>query len=350
MKNVEELLAAITEEQPCGVDVSNEMALQQIEMALESFARNRSMGLELKEESKPKWHDYVATCEELFGQGKHLQVAILLCLGWLNLEGLDGFKRGMQVIRGLVVDYWDSFYPSAEDEDERMMVLENLVTSIGQEGDYCEFMATLRRAPLSNSRLGVATLEEALGEKTPSDRDLEEEFDPSTVPGDVAMAMQDSGTEYVDGVDAMLVEIQELVEEVSTAVRDRVGASAPSWDSMNQNLAALRVFLEPYKTPEEEPVEEEAGAGAEGGEGGEAKPKGISGGVHSKEDVTRALDEIIKFYERSSNSELAKSPVPLMAKGIRRTMDMGFREMVEIFTPTTYEVLDLIAGTHQEGE
>lgn len=346
---VEELLAPISEEQPCGVDVSGDVGMQQIEMALEAFARNRAMGLELKDEAKPKWQEYVAVCEGLFVRGKHLQVALLLSLSWLNLEGLGGFKRGLQLIRGLLVDYWDSFYPAADNEDERIMILENLVTSLGQEGDYCEFMATLRRTPLSNSRLGVATLEAAFGDTIPSDRDLKDDFDPSKVPGEVAMALQDSGPEHVDGVDAVLEEIEGLVEEMKTTLRERVGVNAPSWDPVEQNVKAIRVLLQPYKTAIAEPAAAEASGGGEAG-GVPVKAEGFSGGVHSKRDVTRALDEIIQFYERSSDSELAKSPVPLMAKGIRRTMDMGFREMVQIFTPNTYEVLDLIAGTHESVE
>ena len=119
MTNVEELLAAVSEEHPCGVDISSDPRLQQIEMALEGASRNRALDLELKEETKPKWHDYVTTCEEMWAEGKHLSVALLLCLGWLNVEGLTGFRQGLLLIRWLIVDHWETFYPAVDEEDLR---------------------------------------------------------------------------------------------------------------------------------------------------------------------------------------------------------------------------------------
>ena len=282
----------------------------------------------------------------MWAEGKHLSVALLLCLGWLNVEGLTGFRQGLLLIRGLLVDHWETFYPEVDEEELRLMILENLVNPIAQEGDYFEFMSALRQAPLSNSRLGVATLAEALGDFVPSDRDLDEVLDPSKVSGDVAVAIQDSGNEFVDGLLATVEEIQGIVGELNTAVRDRVGSNAPSWEPLEQNLAAIRCLLAEYGTPAVEPVAEVA---SEGGEAAGAPPQGFTGGINSKKDVCKALDEIIKFYTQGeSYDDAEKSPVPLMARGIRRTMDIGFREMVQIFTPDTYAVLDTIAGESGE--
>jgi type VI secretion system protein ImpA len=343
MTNVEELLAVVSEEQPCGVDVSSDPRLQQIEMALEAFSRNRALGLELKEETKPKWDDYITTCEEMWAEGKHLSVALLLCLGWLNVEGLTGFRQGLLLIRGLIVDHWDALFPAIDEEDQRVMILENLVNPIAQEGDYFEFMMALRQASLSNSRLGAATLAEALGESVPSDRDLADVIEPSTVSGEVAIALQDSGTEFVDELLVTVDEIQGIVGELNTAVRDRIGSNAPSWEPLEQNLAAIRRLLAGFGTPESEPSVEVDVGGGDVVAG--APPQGFTGGIDSKKDVCKALDEIIKFYTRGeAYDDAEKSPVPLMARGIRRTMDLGFREMVQIFTPDTYTVLDTIAG------
>ena len=73
------------------------------------------------------------------------------------------------------------------------------------------------------------------------------------------------------------------------------------------------------------------GAGGADGENGSAAPGGgqfggpsLSGEINSREDVLRALDKVISYYERAEPS----SPIPLLIKRSKRLVSASFMDIV----------------------
>ena len=114
---IEELLTPISPDQPAGSDLRYAPIAGQIREA----RRNEeaiSQG-EWKREIKTADYLLVTTLAQkaLRQNGKDLQVAAWLTEALLAREGLTGLRQGLELLHGLLANYWDTAYPLIEDGD-----------------------------------------------------------------------------------------------------------------------------------------------------------------------------------------------------------------------------------------
>ena len=57
-------------------------------------------------------------CLELWKKTRDLRVAAYLCVAETELNGFEGFAEGLDVIRWLISDMWDGFYPRLDPDDD----------------------------------------------------------------------------------------------------------------------------------------------------------------------------------------------------------------------------------------
>ena len=149
--SVEELLAPLSGESPCGEDLSYDPALSDLETRVQGKAETQFAAAE-----EPNWRDVQKLCLDLFTRTKDLRVTMALALALLRLDGLPGFAQGTELLRGLLEQYWPGFYPRLDPEDdndplERMNLLSSLAAPEGTFGDAMRFIARLREVPLCQS-------------------------------------------------------------------------------------------------------------------------------------------------------------------------------------------------------
>lgn len=71
---------------------------------------------------------------------------------------------------------------------------------------------------------------------------------------------------------------------------------------------------------------------------------GGSGDINSRTDVERALDRIVAFYESTEPS----SPIPHLARRMRRMVAMDFLQLMEEIAPSGLKEFRSIAGVEDE--
>src|ERR1700730_1547781 len=151
----EELLIPISEESPCGEDLSYDAGLQE----MESLARGKPE-TQFSPGEPPDWKQLQTKCLELFARSKDLRIALTLSVALLELEGLAGFREALALMKGLSETFWATVYPQldpADDNDplQRMNIVASLATPVGTFGDPFQVLERLRRVPLCNSvRMG----------------------------------------------------------------------------------------------------------------------------------------------------------------------------------------------------
>src|SRR6266436_5314316 len=147
----EELLRPISEEAPCGVDLSYDVRLQE----LETLARGKPE-TQFSAAEPPDWKQIRASCLELFEQSKDLRVALVLTVALLELEGIAGFREGVALMKGLLGSYWANVHPQLDPADnndplQRMNIVASLATPVGTFGDPFRILERLRSIHLCNS-------------------------------------------------------------------------------------------------------------------------------------------------------------------------------------------------------
>lgn len=105
------------------------------------------------EDKDPDYRKLEKNCLELWGKTRDLRVAAYLCVAATELNGLAGLADGVTVIRWLIENMWDDFYPRLDPDDdndplERLNILAMLSPEPGAFNDPVMFLSKLRQVKL----------------------------------------------------------------------------------------------------------------------------------------------------------------------------------------------------------
>jgi type VI secretion system protein ImpA len=343
MISVEELLQPISEDAPCGEDLSYDVALQELENSARGKPETQFSAAE-----PPEWKQVAKAGLELFSRSKDLRIALTLTVAWLELEGLPGFHRGIGVMAGLLQTFWAAVHPQldpADDNDplQRMNIVASLATPIGTYGDPYRVLERLRAAPLTNSmQMGRLSLADLLRAESGG------EGGEQRTPAQIEAAFRDTSPEFLalnyQSVTAALA----LVKELDDYLTNIVGANnAPDLSALSSELAAVQKRLAPYfeaASAASAIAEATVAAGETGGPApavaGAPGAFSVTGEIRSREEVLRLLDRICRYYAQYEPS----SPVPLILKRAARLAAMDFMQIIADLTPDSATQIRTITG------
>ena len=332
---VEELLKPISEESPCGEDLSDDASLQE----LETMARGKQE-TQFSAAEPPDWKQLQSRSLELFGRSKDLRIAMTLTVAAIELDGLPGLRESLMLVKGLLETYWTTVYPQldpADDNDplQRMNIVASLATPMGTFGDPFRILERLRAIPLCNSvQMGRYSLTEILRAESGVAAETEK---PVVATAQIEAAFRDSNPEELGEIFQVLSDCISLVLAIDEWITRTVGASrAPDLTPLSADLGAMRSRVAPYLKEIGTPpigtdvVPAPAGQVAFSSEGE----------IRSRKDVLMLLQKICLYYDRIEPS----SPVPLMLKRAARLVEMDFMQIIEDLSPDAIAQVRVITG------
>jgi type VI secretion system protein ImpA len=338
----EELLKPVSEEAPCGEDLSYDTGFQ----ALETMARG-TPETQFSEAKPPDWKAVRSACVELFARSKDLRIAVILSVAELELEGLPAFREVLALIKGLLEKDWSDVHPALDPADnndplERMNIVASMAMPIGSFGDHLRVIERLRNAPLCNSvQMGQYSLSDILRAEAAAGGKADDSG-PTLVR--IEAAFRDSNRDELAQLYRTLSESVTIVESTDAFLTQTVGADkAPDLIPLSAELASMRKRIEPYVPAASLLTTEEAVPGTEAA-GDVAQPSG-QGELRSREDVVRLLHKICDFYARAEPS----SPVPLVLKRAIRLAEMDFLQIMKDIAPDAMAEIYRISGEKEEG-
>jgi type VI secretion system protein ImpA len=334
MFKVDDLLVPLSPEDPCGTDLSYDPALH----GLETLSQGKPE-TQFSEGEEPNWKKVSEQSLALFGRTKDLRVAIHLIVAELEEDGFPGFASGLQLLRGLVEQYWDTLYPRLDPEFgndplERINLISSLSTPEGTFGDTLQILGRVRRAPLCHSqRLGSISLSQIQAANTrpaaPPEGDQ-----PVTAKGPdltlIEAAFKDSDAAPLVQIDQSLSSAINELEALSEFLDRTVGVTkSVSFEALRSTLLEARKQVGRYLTSAE------GGLGQEPGPGIAVDDKGrnaaIPGPIRTRTDVLRSLDAICAYYESTEPS----SPVLPLLRRTQQLVGKNFTEILQELAPDT---------------
>jgi type VI secretion system protein ImpA len=339
----EDLLKPVTDEAPCGQDLSYDASLQELELMARGKEETQFSAAEL-----PDWKKVRARCLELFDRSKDLRIAMTLTLSSLALDGLPGFRESLRLLKGLLERYWSTVHPQLDPSDnndpmQRMNIISAIAKPIGAFGDPLRILERLRAIPLCNSvQMGRYNLAEilraesgaaALGDK------------PGATLAQIEAAFRDTKPEELEEISGLLADCIDLVREIDEKVTKSVGAAnAPDLTALSDELRTMRSRIAPYVQAGKAVAEDsEPIATSPGAAGGQAALS-LDGEIRSREDVVRLLNKICQYYDRTEPS----SPVPFILKRAARLAGMDFMQIIEDLSPDALSGIRTITGEKEE--
>ncbi|HWA24645.1 MAG TPA: type VI secretion system protein TssA [Lacunisphaera sp.] len=333
---IEELLAPVRADAPCGDDPWATAVLSELETLIKGKPADQFSAAE-----EPDWPALRKRTLEVAATTKDLRVGCILAATLLRVEGLAGFQSGIQLIRGYTERYWTAVFPLLDASDnndptERVNALGSLSVPIETDGDILRIVAGLRKTPLlSAPRTGRFGLEHHLAVKNQTPWPAEAGNAPTESLLDAAK--QEVGPEAVAAVVTATNEILADLAAIEKLFKENAGPAAfPSFELLRKELKQIVSWLDVGAAAAPEGEAGAAGGTAAAGGGGPS----IGGAVRNREDVLRALEAVIAYYRVSEPS----SPVPFLLRRAIRIVPMDFLEVMNELTPEVREKINMLVG------
>ena len=338
------LLEPISADAPTGEDLSYDPIYNELAVLILGTPETQ-----FSEAKDPSWAAVRKQAEEGLKRSKDLQIAVYYAVALTQTGGLEGGAKGMELVSGLVRQYWATVHPQLDPDDndptQRLNILSQLTVEPGSYGDPIKYIDRLSSAAIFRAPgLGAVTLN-FLKTESPSP-------DGSTMlgAGRLPEIVANSNPEEVAaGLDA-LRRVLNAVHALDDFLIETLGRGlAPSFELL---IKALDKGLRPFDALAggNAPTEETAAAEAEtGGVATVPVRRGgtpISGEIQTLEDVRRTLQKICDYYAAAEPS----SPIPILLKRAQRLVGKGFLELIDNLAPGGRSEIDVIAGPAPEDE
>ena len=377
--DVDSLLAEISPESPCGKDIAYDVEFFNLERLVEGTAEIQ-IGDLVKESEDPDWNKVCESSLELLKSSRDLRLILYLTLAALCLEGFSGFCDGLALLCGSLERYWDDLFPRLDPDDdndpvERMNIIGALSppkTAMSDQ-DPMKFGLRLMNVPLcrpDDPRLPRPSMRDILmasgevqtpdseGANVPSMQLIDTAFEQAEISAlkDTDQVLQRC-LEHLNTLDSLLVErvgsaaapdfseLENLLKRMQSktnAYLERRGFGADG-SLLKQIQTKMGSYLERKKSgtnkhPGEENERDDSNPGETAVQGA------LSGVITSKEEVLKALEMIVNYYEQNEPS----SPVPLLIKRAKRLVGRSFMDIIRDLSPDAVSQVKMVSGEEEE--
>lgn len=311
MADLEQLLAPISAEQPCGPDRSDDrLAIEQ------PFERPESATGE-EAASETDWGAVIDDIVAEFGRTKDLWLAIYLCRAGVYAKQWGWIELGAGALAGLVERYWDNVHPSLQEYGvtARIMACNTLA-------NRAAFINPLLRVPIiAHIRLGVFSSVDF--ERLAKGREAESDFPHfQKILTEVGPAQLQASHAAVGRIEAALRQTEKLFLEKTG------GSESPDFALTFETLGRMKKAIGQFHSVPGANTAGEAGAG-EAETGGSAAGGGDFSSIRSRAEVIRAIDAIAEYYRQHEPS----SPVPVLLERARAWVNLPFMEVLADILP-----------------
>jgi type VI secretion system protein ImpA len=325
----DDLLTPIAGDNPSGANLRYDPVYDQIKEA----RRQDDTGPQGDWQRERKIADYRLALDlaskTLAERSKDLQLAVWLTEAALHREKFPGLQQGLDLMRGLLEQFWDTFYPEIEDDDLEPRIV--LLSWVGER-----LVDPVRFTPITSGGLGLHHYKESRTVGSEEDaaqseskqqarqkaiaegKTTIEDFDK-----DAASTSTAQYEAWVAAMDACLASIQTL----GSLCDEKFGNDAPSFVPLRTAIEEVRhtanmilqkrpgrIPAESQLEPEPEYVEPPAASDGEAPAPVQRRPSAASLDPQDLDDVTARLHAVAKFLRAQD----ASSPAAyLLLRGYR---------------------------------
>jgi type VI secretion system protein ImpA len=370
--NFDRLLEPLSESSPSGVELRHDLRFHDLERLTEPAAREFRLNDDgTLGDAAPDvdWDHIVSEGEVLASEGRDLRLLVLMIRAVYNIDGFGAVASALGFLSQTVTTFWDSLHPALRDRDDPQVAALPRLNALRQlENDDFGLLGDMRFGVVLNPRgIGPITGDD-LAAASRSDFDMlnraasglsQAEKDALVAAhgqrvNRVTAATRAMAAEDAETMAQLIADIRACeagLTDLSTAVAEAGGfgdASGFTMKELAEFLGEIRKTLEAAagadaaNAPkvEDNPSAPAPAAAAQGAPATAAAPAAVPGAIASRADVENALDRIIAFYERTEPG----SPMPHLARRMRRMVSMDFLELMEEIAPSGLKEFRNVAG------
>jgi type VI secretion system protein ImpA len=374
--DVDTVLTDISPDAPCGEDISYDIEFLELEQQARGTEETQ-VGDHIQERVEPDWQKVITRSLKLLERSLDLRLILYITVSSLCLNGLSGFHDGLALLRGAVERYWEDLYPQLDPEDdndpmERLNIISSLspAPSVMSDQDIMKFIPRLMDVPLctpgdprlphaSMKQLLAASGEISIPEKSQNDFPSQQLIDAAFEQTDIDTLLATNQIlqrciEHIQALDHVLIEkvgaamapnfnrMEHLLKQMQTKTAmylDRRGYSGKTSLFKNAQDKIKTYFSDRH--PSSDPSLKDTRSMKPYTE--EALNQELSGQLRSNQDIHKALDMIIRYYEQHEPS----SPVPLLLKRAKRLVGRTFVDIIRDISPDAMTQIQMVSGEEE---
>jgi len=369
-------LHSLDGENPSGEDLRNDPRFHELERLAEPQVK-----VVHDERNKPSsqtsipvdWPAILSKAEELRPHGRDLRLLVIVTRALANEQGLAGLAEGLNLIAQTFEAHWETMHPILRGNVPPREAAVRRISALAalQDGRKGGLLADLRQmtffaprsiGPIIGRDLEQGALDErvmlqeaATGLNGPEKASLLKAHEQllARVRSGCAKQTDQANAEMMSLIADARAAVAAL-GAVETALSARLGEGGAAVPDLKRFLERMLTTLErgcavgnttngvaqpAYKAGESETPARD-GHGAETIAGHAGSNAALPDRISSREDVVKCLDLVVAFYDRTEPS----SPIPHLARRIRRMVPMDFVELMEDLAPSGLKEFRLLAG------
>jgi type VI secretion system protein ImpA len=373
-------LSPIDGANPSGEDLRNDPRFHEIERLMQpriEVVRDDRNNPVSQTKVPVDWADILDRAEALRAHGRDLRLLVIVARAIGNERGPEGLADGLTLIARTIDEHWETLHPelrsAATPRDAALRRINALLQLQNPEdgalGDLRTRAAFVARGlgPVTGQDLERGTLDSrtVLNEfaRGMDERDRtafagEHEQLVNRVRASCAALADQSPAELTALADGLRSATGAL-DAIETALTAKVGGQVLLPDlrkTMTRMLATLERAQAPAPAPAPTPESEPTAGSTLGASapvmlgaasaalGSSAPAAAAAGRLATRQEVIACLDQIIEFYDRTEPA----SPIPFLARRMRRMVPMDFLELMEDLAPSGLKEFRSLAGLAED--
>ena len=329
MKSIEQLLAPVSDELPCGEDLDESVRFDSLRAAFDdNFPIDSGVSPLADGEPGPPpvvWSDVFGEIEDLCTQTKDLWLAVSYARCGIVRGDPDIVVQGLDFAARLLEEQWDHVHPVIDDPNGRLRA--PIFEDIARRGAFA--MPFLEMPLILGSRNSLRS-----GEIL----DAHENGGASSSYPMVRQTLDQMDDEAKAAAAEQIAAMLGAIGRIDAVLRDQGIDSRPDFSTVKDTIGAVEeayLALAGLAAPEGEGDDTDADGAAAGDGGYDAAASGpaFGGAIKSRDDVIRALGAIEQYYTRAEPGH----PMRLAMGRLRSWVNKDFMEILEDIAPRSLD-------------
>ena len=156
--NIEEFLAPISPDNPCGENLEYDADFQAMNQASQGKAEQQ-FGDTIIPAEPADWNTVEKYATSLLTRTKDLRVLLALTHAWTRRRGLAGYADGLLLVQEAIARYWEPLYPLLEEYGETDPFYR--INALAGLSDKSDLTVAVRNASLLRSNGDEISLQDA---------------------------------------------------------------------------------------------------------------------------------------------------------------------------------------------
>ncbi|CAD6081331.1 type VI secretion system protein TssA [Escherichia coli] len=332
--NIDEFLAPVSAEQPCGENLEYDADFQAMEQAMQGKAEQQ-FGDTIIPAEPADWTTVEKLAAGLLSRTKDLRVMLALTQAWTKRRGLSGYADGLLLLQQALSLYWQPIYPLLKEYGETDPFYR--INALAGLSDKSALTSALRNTVLLRSNGDELLLRDAQalldGSKTEC----------ADYPGGRSRLIDELARGGQPGIDAILA-IHQRLQTIREILSDCLGESGvPEMEQLQKTVGIVAgacqiTDISPFHASrgeiavsEHQPIPDAL------------PPSAVDwrcSQINNRAEVQQILEKVKQYFAQHEPSH----PAPLMIERVQRLIELDFMDIIRDLAPDSVHQLENIFG------